>query len=1337
MVNQNKKSKIRFAAFRRLICLCAAVLLVFGSFAAALPVGAAGAGEADLLYQSGYDVKVTVKVVNDADGWESAKFVLYTRALNGTDLTVNKQDEIDIMSKVSSAGGVYTYNKNLGLCFPTEVRIYTDFGGGFTWREWEADVKIYVNGTVVKAEHIYASSGAFSSSDKWHKIPVDAGKYPYPETIQIVNHRKSMPELPDTDNFYEFVAAKNAAESFGDVFINACDQYGTRWDYTNMQLKAMNSGDGCKQIASKASDDASAGMLCRLSSTTGTDHRSEYAVTYSTASTLYPTVTKLFEVGFYFTHKLSVVVNDETIAEKFGTRGKIADLSDISPVGYSMTKLTLSEGTGKINGSEFVFANSDAVVTASVKANAYKVIFDGNGATSGSMNEQSFVYDTPQKLTGNAFQKTDNKFAGWNTKPDGSGTAYANREKILNMTEEQDAEVTLYAQWVYNGPVVTLVYPQEMGRPNETIQTGKGGSVKVEEKIPAADGSGHYRFVSSDKPLENITTNQTIVLTYVKEAHDLETKVTLSAPTCLKAGALQSLCACGYSETTTLDALGHLYGYPDWKWSADNQTAAAAFTCQRCNDVQNIQAEIKVTDNEKIQLRHYAASVKFDGSVYGADQYKRYRTIAFDLNGGTGSIPTQKILDDTYTVPQMPAAQYKKNCGFAGWMLGDALVQPGDAVEAGNMTLVAQWSFTWNDIQKAVNGGVRSIILPCDVTADSGDAPLTIPSGKTVTIDLNGYTIRRDADSPTDNGSIFRVDGGTLSIEDNAGGGQITGGNAVNGGAVYVTNGGRFALYSGTITMNNASANGGAIYADAGKVYLRGGEIVSNRCGGQGAVYMDGAESLLAVSGSPKITANGSSGNCGGVYIRGGAFEIAGAPVIAENCLADGSLGNVLLEEGLRMTVSDTLESGAVIGITGSGDTVFTQGLSGQGSPAAFKSDNYDYIPSLNDGGEIILVPHTHTFDDANIEWKWSEDHSEAELVCRCAECDFAKTYSAEVTTQEETERTVYRAVCSADGKKYSDEAVRYKAWDIFVGGIRLSGDNYKDVCNDGTIRYDAEDNTLTLENATIEIDAREDGATPDEAFGILYDRKSDDSFRIVLKGTNKIVDKVGDSGLVNQYGIAVCESAAGLEIGGNGVLRIETRSADGGVAYYGIKSRTAVTVDKGSVIINLNGTAKAIGIELVSVLTLKNKAAVSVSTGDDENACSLTGGQDTVQLSVASGCYLKARSGNQAFGETIAPDDRTKSLGAVISSENGEDNAGEWDRSSPLTGLKYIRIPYGKGPGTDDENDPENRAFAVGTTVSSGRIMLIVGTVVLIAAVCVIVIRKKKKPTLADGSDE
>lgn len=80
-------------------------------------------------------------------------------------------------------------------------------------------------------------------------------------------------------------------------------------------------------------------------------------------------------------------------------------------------------------------------------SNDYAVKFDGNGSTSGNMTDVTCKYDESFNLTENKFVRNNYEFIGWNTKKDGSGQDYKDKESVKNLTDEDNGTVTLYAQW--------------------------------------------------------------------------------------------------------------------------------------------------------------------------------------------------------------------------------------------------------------------------------------------------------------------------------------------------------------------------------------------------------------------------------------------------------------------------------------------------------------------------------------------------------------------------------------------------------------------------------------------------------------------------------------------------------------------------------------------------------------------------------------------------------------------------------------------------------------------------------------------------------------------------
>lgn len=84
-------------------------------------------------------------------------------------------------------------------------------------------------------------------------------------------------------------------------------------------------------------------------------------------------------------------------------------------------------------------------VRPAYKSKAYQVGFKANGGT-GKMSKQTIKRNKTKALKKNAFKRTGYKFVGWNTKKDGSGKWFKNRQKVKNIAKAGKT-IRLYAQW--------------------------------------------------------------------------------------------------------------------------------------------------------------------------------------------------------------------------------------------------------------------------------------------------------------------------------------------------------------------------------------------------------------------------------------------------------------------------------------------------------------------------------------------------------------------------------------------------------------------------------------------------------------------------------------------------------------------------------------------------------------------------------------------------------------------------------------------------------------------------------------------------------------------------
>ena len=112
--------------------------------------------------------------------------------------------------------------------------------------------------------------------------------------------------------------------------------------------------------------------------------------------------------------------------------------------GYTFVKWnTKADGTGTSYnaGASFTSEVASTTLYAIWKANTYTVSYNANGG-SGAPSNQTKTYGTALTLSSTKPSRTGYSFSGWNTKADGSGTAYA-----AGASYTANAAVTLYAQW--------------------------------------------------------------------------------------------------------------------------------------------------------------------------------------------------------------------------------------------------------------------------------------------------------------------------------------------------------------------------------------------------------------------------------------------------------------------------------------------------------------------------------------------------------------------------------------------------------------------------------------------------------------------------------------------------------------------------------------------------------------------------------------------------------------------------------------------------------------------------------------------------------------------------
>ena len=207
---------------------------------------------------------------------------------------------------------------------------------------------------------------------------------------------------------------------------------------------------------------------------------------------------------------------------------------------------------------------------------------------------------------------------------------------------------------------------------------------------------------------------------------------------------------------------------------------------------------------------------------------------------------------------------------------------------------------------------------------------VTVDSGKSLTIDLNGHTLTAAANS-----KAFWIRNGALTIEDSIGTGVIQGNGTVNGdgGAIWMSSGdstNALTLTGGTIRGFTAT-DGAGVYMGNGTFKMTGGAIRDCRATDGGGVYVFGGS--FEMTDGTISTCNATNAG-GGVYVSSGTIEMSGGSI--ENCTAHEGAGvKVLVSNGKTASFSmsgGTIEDNSGFGIWMAAGSAVMSGGSVKGS---------------------------------------------------------------------------------------------------------------------------------------------------------------------------------------------------------------------------------------------------------------------------------------------------------------------------------------------------------------------------------------------------------------------
>lgn len=350
------------------------------------------------------------------------------------------------------------------------------------------------------------------------------------------------------------------------------------------------------------------------------------------------------------------------------------------------------------------------------------------------------------------------------------------------------------------------------------------------------------------------------------------------------------------------------------------------------------------------------------------------RQVTFD-SIGSSAVPVQDVWNGMYA--QRPDDPVWKDHLFLGWYLDDQLYDFEQTPVTRDMTLTAKWADLWALLQTQIDNAASgdTITLSEDITAEAGDAALTIPADKEIILDLNGHTLDRARAESEYNGWVITVKGG-LTLR---GGGEVTGGwnigdcggvyvngsltledcaitgnkaeRSSRGGGVYVAPYGEFMMNGGCVSHNQATYGGGVFIAYKGEFTMNDGSVSSNMAdyGGGVSVYR-GANPY---GGTFTMNGGNISGNtadsAGGVFVHGSEFTMSGGEISGNT--ADAAAGVYAVMDAVF-----TMTGGEISGNDASllcGGVIFDDGsFNVSGSPVVRNNTSSGSTPD-----NVYLVP--------------------------------------------------------------------------------------------------------------------------------------------------------------------------------------------------------------------------------------------------------------------------------------------------------------------------------------------------------------------------------------------
>ena len=317
-----------------------------------------------------------------------------------------------------------------------------------------------------------------------------------------------------------------------------------------------------------------------------------------------------------------------------------------------------------VNRQSYSFSKQITVTLSTIS-------FSGNGATSGFMESIQGAIGQSATIPNVGFSRTGYTFTGWNTSPDGTGTAYRPNATIQFAAQN----ITLYAQWKVRSYSVNF---DSNGGSAVASQSVKYGSKASRPTDPTRAGHTFQGWYTSRDGGARYDFNQTVTGDVTLYAHWSVNSYTLAFDgNGGKASESSRTVQYGsqYGSLPTATRTGHTF--QGW------YTAKSGGT--------------KVSPSTTMGAANTTLYAHWSVNAY---------TLAFDGNGGKASESSRKVqYGNQYgTLPTATRTGY----AFQGWYTarsGGSQVSSSTTMEAANTTVYAHWTVNTYTVSFDSNGG--------------------------------------------------------------------------------------------------------------------------------------------------------------------------------------------------------------------------------------------------------------------------------------------------------------------------------------------------------------------------------------------------------------------------------------------------------------------------------------------------------------------------------------------------------------------------------------------------------------------------------------------------------